>query len=389
MGDQPGVAILVAGALLAAGLGASLVAGRLRVPALILFLGLGMAVGSDGLGWISFNDYELARNIGIVALSLILFEGGLSAGFREIRPVLGTAISLAIVGTMVTAAIAGFAASALFGFSTKEGLLVGGIIAATDGAAIFALLRGSTLRRKLALTLEGEAGLNDAVAVLVVLACIDWILEPHYTVADALLLFVQQLGLGLAVGVAVGWLGVQALKRAKLGTAGLYPVATLAIAAIAYGAADALHGSGFVAVYLAALALGSAAIPARQTVANFHEGLGWVAQVALFLTLGLLVFPSQLPDVAVKGTALALVLVFVARPVGGLGRLARRPLLARRAVHPRLGRPARRGAGGARHVPRLATFPTASSSSTSRSSRSSSRRCSRASRSRRWPRSSA
>jgi potassium/hydrogen antiporter len=300
-------------------LGASLIAGRLRVPALVLFLGLGMLVGSDGLGWIDFSNYALARDIGVVALALILFEGGLNAGFDEIRPVLGPSIALAFAATALTAAITGLAAAALFGFSTKEGLLVGSIIAATDGAAIFSLLRESTLRRKLARTLEGEAGLNDAVAVLLVLTCIDWLLEPGYAADDALLLFVRQLGVGTAAGAAAGWLGVHALKRTRLATAGLYPVASLSIAAIAYGAAAALDGSGFVAVYLAGLALGSASIPARQTVANFHQGLGWLAQLAMFLTLGLLVFPSQLGGVALEGTALALVLVLVARPLAVAG----------------------------------------------------------------------
>jgi cell volume regulation protein A len=313
------VAILVAGALLAAGLGASLIAGRLRVPALVLFLGLGMLVGSDGLGWIDFSDYALARDIGVVALALILFEGGLNAGLDEIRPVLGPSIALAFAGTALTAAVTGLAAAALFGFSTKEGLLVGSIIAATDGAAIFALLRESTLRRKLARTLEGEAGLNDAVAVLLVLACIDWLLKPGYDTGDALVLLVRQFGLGIAAGAAAGWLGVQALQRVRLATAGLYPVASLAIAGVAYGAAAALEGSGFVAVYLAGLALGSARIPARQTVANFHQGLGWLAQLSMFLVLGLLVFPSQLGGVAVEGTALALVLVLVARPLAVVG----------------------------------------------------------------------
>ena len=307
--------ILIAGALLAAGLGASLIAGRLRVPALVLFLGLGMLVGSDGLGWIDFSNYALARDIGVVALALILFEGGLNAGFDEIRLVLGPSIALAFAGTALTAAITGLAAAGLFGFSTKEGLLVGSIIAATDGAAIFALLRESTLRRKLARTLEGEAGLNDAVAVLLVLACIDWMLKPGYDAGDALVLLVRQFGLGIAAGAAAGWLGVQALQRVRLATAGLYPVASLTIAALAYGAAAALEGSGFVAVYLAGLALGSARIPARQTVANFHQGLGWLAQLSMFLVLGLLVFPSQLGGVALKGTALALVLVLVARPL--------------------------------------------------------------------------
>ena len=139
------------------------------------------------------------------------------------------------------------------------------------------------------------------MAVLLVLALIEFITTPGYDFADALLLLVRQLGIGLAVGVLVGWLGVQAFQRARLATAGLYPVASLAIAALAFGGADTLHGSGFLAVYLAGLALGSAAIPAQQTITAFHQGLAWVAQVGMFLTLGLLVFPHQLPDICGRG----------------------------------------------------------------------------------------
>ncbi len=310
-----GQLILVAGALLAAALAASLLAGRIRVPGLVLFLGLGMAIGSDGTGWIHFNDYSRARTIGVVALALILFEGGLTAGFREIKPVLPTAMSLALVGTLVTAVISGLAAAWLFDLSTLEGLLLGSIFASTDGAAIFALLRGSTLRRKLARTLEGEAGLNDPIAVLLVVGFIDWIQKPGYGVIDMIGLFAQQIGIGTVAGLGVGWLAVQGLRRISLATAGLYPVATIATAALAFGAADSVHGSGFLAVYLAGLTLGSAPIPAKSTVTTFHQGLAWVAQLTMFLVLGLLVFPSQLGPVALEGTALALVLVFVARPV--------------------------------------------------------------------------
>jgi potassium/hydrogen antiporter len=283
-----GQLILVAGALLLAGIAASLAAGRLRVPGLVLFLGLGMAVGSDGTGWIDFDDYELARTIGIIALALILFEGGLTAGYQQIRPVLTSALSLAIVGTLLTAVIAGLVAAWLFDFSTLEGLLLGSVVAATDGAAIFGLLRGSTLNRRVARTLEGESGLNDPIAVLLVIGFIDWIQMPDYGAID--------------------------LRRVRLATAGLYPVATIGVAALAYGAADSLDGSGFLAVYLAGLALGGATVPAKQTITIFHQGLAWVAQVAMFIVLGLLVFPSQLDSVALEGTVLALVIVFIARP---------------------------------------------------------------------------
>jgi potassium/hydrogen antiporter len=307
--------ILIAGALLSAALAASLIAGRLRLPGLVLFLGIGMLIGSDGLGWIDFSNFALAETIGIVGLALILFEGGLGAGWGEIRPVLRPAVALAVPGTIVTAVVTGLAASWLFDFSTIEGLLLGSIIASTDGAAVFSLLRGSGLRKRLESTLEGEAGFNDPIAVLLVLGFIDWELHPDYGLADMSLLFVQQLGIGLVAGVAVGALAREAFQRVRLSSPGLYPVASLAAAALAYGSAATLDGSGFLAVYLTGLALGSANLPARRTVAAFHEGIAWVAQLAMFLTLGLLVFPAQLDSVAWQGSLLALVVAFVARPL--------------------------------------------------------------------------
>jgi potassium/hydrogen antiporter len=310
--------ILVVAGLMIAGLVASLAAGQLRVPGLVLFLGLGMAIGSDGIGWIDFSDYELARTIGVIALALILFEGGLSAGFDEIRPVLRSSIALAVLGTLLTAAITGVVATVLFDLTLLEGMLLGSIVSATDGAAIFGLLRDSTLRRRLARTLEGEAGLNDPVAVLLVVGLIDWIQLPDYGLADMVLLFLRELGIGLAVGVAVGWVAVHGLRRARLGNEAAYAIGAIAVAGVAYGAASSLHGSGFLAVYVAGLWLGSVPIPAKRAVTIFHQGLAWVAQVTMFLVLGLLVFPSQLGGVAAKGTLLALVLVFLARPVATL-----------------------------------------------------------------------
>jgi potassium/hydrogen antiporter len=314
-----GELILVAAALLAAGIVASLLASRIRLPGLLLFLGVGIAIGSDGTGWIDFGtdpgDFELARTIGVAALALILFEGGLTAGFDEIRPVLRPSLGLAVVGTLGTCVICGLAAAWLFDFSTLEGMLLGAIISSTDGAAIFALLRESTLRRRLARTLEGEAGFNDPVAVLLVIGFIEWIEQPDYGVLDMAVLFVREMGIGAVVGLAVGWLAVQALRNTRLMSPGLYPVATLSTAGLAFGGAATLHGSGFLAAYLAGLVLGSGRIPAKQTVTVFHQGLAWVAQITMFLALGLLVFPSRLDDVWLEGTALALILVFVARPV--------------------------------------------------------------------------
>jgi cell volume regulation protein A len=334
-----GTLILIAGALLALGLAASLLAGRLRIPGLVLFLGVGMLIGPDGIGLIPFGnhnhsgDFELAQMVGIIALALILFEGGLAAGFGEIRPVLGSALSLALVGTLLTAIVTGLAAAWLLDISLLKGLLVGSIVSATDGAAIFALLRGSTLKRRLARTLEGEAGMNDPVAVLLVLGFIEWIRLPGYGPLQMALLFVQQLGIGALVGGAVGWAAVEAFRRINLATGGLYPVASLAVVALAFGAADVLHGSGFLAVYLAGLAMGSTALPARQTVAAFHDGLAWLAQLTMFLTLGLLVNPADLGPIALNGTALALVLVFLARPLAVIVATARARLtLSERVV---------------------------------------------------------
>ena len=181
-----GQLVLIVGVLLAAGLVASLAAGRLRMPGLVLVLGLGMAIGSDGTGWIEFDDFELARQAGIVAVALILFEGGLSSGFDEIRPVLVSAISLATLGTLATAALTAVAAALILDLDTLPALLLGSTVAATDAAAVFAVLRGSTLKRRLARTLEGESGINDPVAILLVIGCIEAIQDPTYGLDDAL-----------------------------------------------------------------------------------------------------------------------------------------------------------------------------------------------------------
>jgi cell volume regulation protein A len=315
MGGHDAELILIAGALLAAGILGALLADRVRIPGLLLFLGLGMLAGSEGIGGIEFNDTELARTLGTIALVLILFEGGLTAGWSEIRPVLGTAASLATIGTAVTAGLAGIAAKWIFGLSTLEGMLVGAAVAATDSAAIFAVLRRSTLEKRLARSLEGESGMNDPVALLLVIGFIEWIQKPGFGFADMAGLLALKLALGAAIGLAIGRLSVSALNRVRLPTDGIYPVATIAIAGLAYGLAEVAHGSGLLATYLTALALGSSSIPARRTVVAFHEGVGWVAQIGLFILLGLLVFPSTLGDVAFEGLALSAALILVARPL--------------------------------------------------------------------------
>lgn len=314
--------ILIAGALLALGIGATLLAGRLRVPGLVLFLLLGMAIGSDGLDLIDFGgdleDVELARTIGIIALTLILFEGGLAAGWGEIRPVLRGALPLATFGTLITAAVTGLAAAMLFDLATLQALLLGAVIASTDSAAIFSVLRGSSIERKLARTLEAESGLNDPVAVLLVLGFIEWIQVPDFGVLDMALLVLQRFPIGALVGMGVGLAAVVAFRRAQFATTGLYPVVSIAAAALSYGAAEQLGGSGFLAVYLTGLTLGGAHVPARRTIDDFHAGVAWVAQIALFFTLGLLVFPSELGDIALDGLLLAGVLTLLARPIATL-----------------------------------------------------------------------
>ena len=319
---EDGAQILVAGALLAGGIAASLVAGRLRVPGLLLFLGLGMVIGSDGLSLIDFgsskDDFELARSVGIVALALILFEGGLAAGWSEIRPVIAPSLSLALLGTLGTAAIVGLAAGGLLDLSTTEGLLLGSIVAATDSAAIFSVLRGSSLNRRLARTLEGESGFNDPVAIVLVLGLIEALTDPPHGAGAIALEAVIELSIGLAIGLAVGWLAGRAFQNAKFSTPGLYPVASIATAALSFGAADTLHGSGFLAVYITGLVLGTMPIPARRTIDDFHDGVAWVSQIAVFVTFGLLVDPAEFGEIAGDGLLIAGVLMFVARPLAAL-----------------------------------------------------------------------
>jgi cell volume regulation protein A len=307
--------ILAVGAVLAAGVAAASLATRLRLPALVLFAGLGMLVGTDGLGWIGFDDYELARLIGTVALVLILFEGGLSAGWRELRPVLRPAVLLAVIATVLTAAIIGVAASGLFDFSLLEGLLLGATLAATDGAAVFALLRGVRLPLRLRRTLEGESGLNDPVAVLLVLVAIDLITKPHYGAWSAIAFLGRELAIGLTVGAVGGLLAARAAAHAHRLPTGLVLVGSLGAAAVAYGLTATLGGSGFLAVYLVGLALGDAPLADREPTVAFHRGLAMVAEIGMFFALGLLVFPSQFGPIVVKALLLALVTALVARPV--------------------------------------------------------------------------
>jgi potassium/hydrogen antiporter len=307
--------IFAVGGILAAGVAAASLASRLRLPGLVLFAGLGMLVGSDGLGWIAFDDYELARGLGTVALVLILFEGGLAAGWAQLRPVLRPAVLLAVLGTVLTAAIVGLAATGLFGFSLLEGLLLGAVLAATDGAAVFALLRGVRLPVRLRRTLEGESGFNDPVAVVLVLVAIELITRPHYGAWSAVLFLGREFAIGAAVGAVGGLLAARAAAHAHRLPNGLVVVGSLASAALAYGAAGTLGGSGFLAVYLVGLALGDAPLADREPTIAFHRGLALVSEMGMFFALGLLVFPSQFGPIALRALLLAVITVVLARPV--------------------------------------------------------------------------
>jgi potassium/hydrogen antiporter len=318
-----GALILAAGALLSASVAASLVAAWLRLPALLLFLAVGMAAGSDGAGWIDFDNYALARELGLVALAAILFDGGLRTGLSEVRRVLGPALRLAVGGTVITAVVTAMAAITFFRFSPFEALLLGSIIASTDSAAVFGLLRGTTLNRRLVQTLEGEAGFNDPVALVLVVGFMEWIRSPQYGPVDMAAFALQEFVVGAACGYLVARVALVALRSFRLPWNGLYPVASVAVAAVVYGAADTLHGSGLLAVYLAGLVLGDAPVPGRLAITVFHDGAAWVAQIGLFVMLGLLAFPSRLGASASEGIVIALVVMLIARPLAVLATTAR------------------------------------------------------------------
>lgn len=307
--------ILIAGLLLAFAIATTLVARRARVPGLVLFLILGMLVGPEGLDIVGDVDAEMAQAVGIIAVSLIIFEGGLSMGWREIRPVLGVSLSLAVIGTILTAVVTGLLAAWVLDFSTTQAMLVGSIIASTDGAAVFALLRNSTLKKRLARTLEAEAGLNDPVAIFLVVGLMTWIELPDYGLSGMVALFAEQMLIGGIAGAAVGYLAVRGIRAVGSITTGLYPVATVATAASAFGVAQVFGGSGFLATFIAGLMLGSARLPARRMIADFHDGVAWVCQIAMFMVLGLLFDIGSIDDLWLQAAFVTFVLMFVARPI--------------------------------------------------------------------------
>jgi potassium/hydrogen antiporter len=307
-----GAAVLMIGSVLAGSISA-----RFGVPALIAFLTLGMLAGSDGLGGIAFEDYGLSQGVGVTALILILFSGGMSLPWRSLRRVIVPALLLSTVGVAVSSLIVALAGSLLLHVSPPEGLLLGAIVASTDAAAVFASLgaAGGALRHDVRTLLEVESGANDPIAVFLVVACIALLQHPHLRLGDLAPDFVKEMLLGLAVGLATGFGFVQLMRRVTLSQIELRVVLSTASALLAYGLATVAGGSGFLAVFVTAVCVASASFPLKSGLAGFHDSLAWLAQVAMFLTLGLLVFPARLSRVAIPALEIAAVLLFVARPV--------------------------------------------------------------------------
>ena len=311
---EVGTILLLVGAILTASIVVALGASRTGVPSLVAFLALGMLLGSDGPGGIEFDDAELARTVGVIGLAAILFEGGLSTSWRRLRQVAVPAALLSTVGVAVTATLTGLAAYLLFDLTRLEAVLLGAVVSSTDAAAVFATLRFTNIRRRLARTLEAESGINDPMAIALTIGLIEWILEPESGFPELVLLIVQKLALGLVVGVALGAVAMWAFARLPTSIGAFAPVASIAAASLSFGAAEVIGGSGFLSVYLVGLAVGSTPSRYRRQLVGFHEGIAFLAQVAMFVVLGLLVFPRDLLDVAVPGLALAAVLVILVRP---------------------------------------------------------------------------
>ncbi|MCL7456381.1 potassium/proton antiporter [Micromonospora echinofusca] len=309
--------LLVAGAgITLLSVTAARVATRVGLPVLLAYLGVGLLLGENGLG-LRFDDAALAQALGTAALAVILVEGGLTTRFADIRPVLAPAAALATVGVLVSVGITAFGAHLLLGVSWQLALLLGAVVSSTDAAAVFSVLRTLPLPRRLAGLVEAESGLNDAPTVILVLAFSATTLDA----AGPLPLLGQmlyQLAAGGAIGALVGTAGVWFLRRLTLPASGLYPIATFACGILAFAAAGVAQASGFLAAYLAALILGNARLAHRRATLSVAEGLGWIAQIGLFVMLGLLATPRELPAAILPALAVGSVLLLVARPVSVL-----------------------------------------------------------------------
>ncbi|WFR99979.1 potassium/proton antiporter [Rhizobium tumorigenes] len=312
------VVVLVCTVLILIAAFSSLLAFRFGAPLLLLFLVIGLLAGQDGLG-IAFSNNYLAYILGSIALAVILFDSGFGTSLSSFKAAAVPALTIASLGVIITASIFGLAASWLLGFSWMEGLLLGSIVASTDAAAVFFLLRigGINIRDKVRSTLEVESGTNDPMAIFLTIALVQAIGSGEGVggVNIAMLaMFVQQMGLGVILGLLGGMMIV--LVAGKLETdRGLTPIFVLALALLVFSFTGAVGGSGFLAVYVAGIYAGNHKMPASATIKRFQDGMTWLAQIIMFLVLGLLASPSEFPAIAIPAVLLALVLIFVARPV--------------------------------------------------------------------------
>ncbi|MGS0687254.1 potassium/proton antiporter [Nakamurella sp. GG22] len=287
---------------------------RLGMPSLLLYLGIGMVLGIDSFGIIDLQNALLTEQLGFVALVFILAEGGLTTRWDNVRPALGLGISLATVSVVVSIAVAGAGVHFLLGYDWRTSLLWGAVLSSTDAAAVFSVLRGIGVKPRLSAALELESGLNDAPVVIAVVLLAS---STEITWVDPLLV-VYELIAGAVVGAGIGFAGAWLLRREALPAAGLYPLATIALIGGAYAMGTVAHASGFLATYVAAVILGNSRLPHRASTLSFAEGLGWLAQIGLFVMLGLYVEPSRLPAALFPGIAIGLVLLLVARPLSVL-----------------------------------------------------------------------
>ncbi|MFO7322099.1 MAG: potassium/proton antiporter [Chloroflexota bacterium] len=310
------VILLGSAVLLLISVYASRIAARVGVPALLLFLIIGMVAGSEGLGGVYFDDAVLAQSLGSVALALILFSGGLDTNWRDIKPVLWQGVILATLGVIITAAAVGAFLHFVLGIGLEISMLTGSIVASTDAAAVFAMLgKNIGLKYNLKPLLQLESGSNDPMAILLTVSMIRLINEPTVSAGELIVFFIQQMGLGVLFGFGMAYVLVFIINRLRLEYDGLYPVVTLAFVFLIYGVTTIAGGNAFVALYLAGVVLANNDFIHKYSLTQFHDGLAWLMQIVMFLTLGLFAFPSQLDDVMVQGLLMAGFQILVARPL--------------------------------------------------------------------------